>query len=169
MTRSNRPGDIFHCGRCLFFLNWRDQLQNVSMHEISLVQQMFRNLENYLGDDQLAHLTGIRLAVGQLSNVEPSHLESAFQAVILDSGKYTNVHLDLEVTPLMICCDSCGELSPVRHLQFRCGVCGASTTHVVSGFELEIRQLEFEESLNSSDCSPPAQKRQTDQNQFLNQ
>ncbi len=66
------------------------------MHEISLVRNIFKNLEDefHSGIDKVR---GIYLTVGTLSNVQPILMQNAFKAVLEDEPRYKNTFLHVEV------------------------------------------------------------------------
>jgi Zn finger protein HypA/HybF involved in hydrogenase expression len=57
------------------------------MHEISLVRNIFRTLEEEFPND-IPRVRTINLTVGLLSNVQPILMQNAFQAVVEDEPKY---------------------------------------------------------------------------------
>ena len=114
------------------------------MHEISLVRNIFRTLENEFPKEALDRMTAINLRVGLLSNVEPILMNNAFEAVTtVDSPQYKSVKLNIEVLPIDILCDACGSRTRVEQYRFIC-TCGKPSNHIVQGNELLISGVEFE-------------------------
>ena len=113
------------------------------MHEISLVRNIFRTLEDEFPKD-LDRIRAINLRVGLLSNVQPILMQNAFQAVVEDEPKYKKTTLNVEVLPILIHCDDCDMTSEVHQYRFICP-CGKSSRNVIQGEELLISSVEFEE------------------------
>lgn len=113
------------------------------MHEISLVRNIFRTLEEEFPDD-MERVRKIHLKVGLLSNVQPILMQNAFRAVLEDEPRYQKTSLTVEVLPILIHCDSCDKTSEVQNYRFVCA-CGKPSRNVVQGEELLISNVEMEE------------------------
>jgi hydrogenase nickel incorporation protein HypA/HybF len=113
------------------------------MHEISLVRNIFRTLEEEFPND-IHNIRGIFLKAGLLSNVQPILMENAFQAVLEDQPQYNKTSLHVEVLSILIHCDDCDKTTEVQQYRFVC-TCGKPSRNVVQGEELLISKVEFEE------------------------
>ncbi|MCP9749031.1 hydrogenase maturation nickel metallochaperone HypA [Lacihabitans sp. CS3-21] len=113
------------------------------MHEISLVRNIFKTLEDEFPLD-FKKLKKIYLKAGILSNVQPILMQNAFEAVQADQPEYRNASLEVEVLPILIYCDDCKKNSPVEQYRFICS-CGKPSRNVVQGEELLISKVEFED------------------------
>ncbi len=113
------------------------------MHEISLVRNIFRTLEGEFPGD-MDRVRGIYLKVGLLSNVQPVLMQNAFDAVLTDEPRYRKTSLHVEVLPILIHCDSCGQTTEVAQYRFICP-CGKPSRSVVQGEELLIAKVEFDD------------------------
>jgi hydrogenase nickel incorporation protein HypA/HybF len=113
------------------------------MHEISLVRNIFRTLEEEF-PGKMKDVRGIYLTVGLLSNVQPILMQNAFEAVLEDGSAYTNASLHVEVLPIKIFCDDCKAESEVEQYKFICRYCGKPCTSVIQGEEMLITKVEFE-------------------------
>lgn len=114
------------------------------MHEISLVRNIFRTLEDEF-KEEFQRISKIHLKAGILSNVQPILMQNAFDAVLQDEPQYRNKSLEVEVLPILIFCDSCHKNSEVRLYKFVCENCGKPSRNVVQGEELLISKVEFQE------------------------
>ncbi len=111
------------------------------MHEISLVRNIFRTLEEEFPAD-MNRIRGIYLKAGLLSNVQPILMQNAFAAVLEDEPKYQQTSLHVEVLPILIHCDDCDKTTEVQQYKFVCS-CGRPSRNVVQGEELLISKVEF--------------------------
>ncbi len=87
-------------------------------------------------------LLEIDLKVGPLSNVEPILMQSAFEAVIQDEERFTDVKLNVNVVPIKVKCELCGVVSEVHNYVFRCEN-GHPTNNIIQGDELVIEKVRF--------------------------
>lgn len=111
------------------------------MHEISLVRNIFRTLEDeFPGEIDLVR--GIHLRVGLLSNVQPILMQNAFEAVLETEPQYNKTSLHVEVLPILIHCDDCDKNTEVLNYTFIC-TCGKPSKNIVQGEELLISKVEF--------------------------
>lgn len=114
------------------------------MHEISLVRNIFRTLEEEFPESDRAKITSIRLKVGLLSNVEPVLLQNAYGAVIAtDQPTFKDVPLEVEMVPIAVQCPVCNAVSEVQNYHFKCNNCDRPTNNVIRGTELMISGVEM--------------------------
>jgi hydrogenase nickel incorporation protein HypA/HybF len=114
------------------------------MHEISLVRNIFATVEEQHPEIPPENITGIYLQVGELSNVEPTAMYNAFDAVIENDLRYRNARLYITVTPVLIYCDDCQKTVGIKNYHFICD-CGKPSKNLVQGDELLITKIEYEE------------------------
>lgn len=113
------------------------------MHEISLINSIFRTLEEQF-PDRMDGLLRVKVKAGLLSNVQPMLMQSAWEAVLECDTKYQGIVLDMEVLPVLIQCDRCGKVSEVNDYVFICS-CGEPCRNIIQGNELLISEVEFDE------------------------
>ena len=112
------------------------------MHEISLVRNILKTLEAEFEKDELEKLSRIDLKVGLLSNVEPILIQNAFEAVIQDEQRFQNSELYVNLVPIIIKCEICGDESEVKNYTFKCRN-GHPTKNILQGEELTIERVHF--------------------------
>ena len=112
------------------------------MHEISLVRNIFNTLEAEFSQPELNKMEAIDLKVGLLSNIEPTLMQNAFEAVTTAEEKYQTVKLNIELIPIEVYCAECDINSKVENYKFVCQ-CGKPSQNVVKGTELLIHQVTF--------------------------
>lgn len=113
------------------------------MHEISLVRNIFKTLEEEF-PAEIDKIRVIHLTVGILSNVQPILMQNAFQAVLEDEPRYNKTVLHVEVLPVLIYCDVCDKKTEVMQYRFVCS-CGKPSRNIVQGEELLISKVDFAE------------------------
>lgn len=115
------------------------------MHELSLVQSIFSTLEEQLSQEELETVSLVELQVGLLSNVEPILLQNAFTAYQETRGKYQRVQLQTNLIDIKIHCASCDLESKVENYVFKCSSCGTPSSNIISGNELLIHRIHYDE------------------------
>ncbi len=115
------------------------------MHETSIVHSIMQTLEMEFEASKLQKMKGIYLKVGILSNIEPHLLHNAYEAYSLSRPMYHHVDLHIESVPIKIECDMCGHITEVRQYRFICDICERPSKNLISGEEMLIHKVEFEE------------------------
>ncbi|TAD90638.1 MAG: hydrogenase maturation nickel metallochaperone HypA [Bacteroidetes bacterium] len=113
------------------------------MHEISLVRNIFRTLQDEF-PDRIDKVRRVQLKAGLLSNVQPILMQNAWEAVLADEPLYAGIELEVKVLPILIHCEPCNLTNEVENYRFVCA-CGKPSRHVVQGDELLISEVEFED------------------------
>lgn len=112
------------------------------MHEISLVRNIFHTIEEQFPEAHPETVRGIYLQIGELSNVEPLALQSAFVAVVENDARYRHAELHITMTPVLIYCDVCQKASGIKNYHFICP-CGKPSKNIVQGDELLLTKVAF--------------------------
>ena len=114
------------------------------MHEISLVRNIFNTLESEFSKEELDQMTAIQLKIGLLSNVEPTLMQNAFDAVTTAEEKYQAVQLQVDLVPIEIHCLECDQHTVIENYKFVCSNCDKPNNNVVKGTELLIYKVHFQ-------------------------
>lgn len=92
-----------------------------------------------------AKVTAIHLKLGALSGVVKTALMSSYEMACIDTSLQGS-ELIVEEIPVVVYCPRCQMRRPLSSIQlFSCAECGAPTSEVVQGKELEVVALEIEE------------------------
>ncbi len=115
------------------------------MHELSLVTEVYRTARRAVDARGPHRIEVVRLAVGELSAVEPALLAFAWEAVTAgtpDEGS----RLEVDFRPARQTCTGCGA-SPERAVGSWLRVCGAcgGLLSVEGGDELDVVSVTFED------------------------
>ncbi|NQZ75524.1 MAG: hydrogenase maturation nickel metallochaperone HypA [Ekhidna sp.] len=117
------------------------------MHEVSLVRNVFKTLEDEFEPEEIDRIHTVRMKIGELSNVEPVLMQNAFEAVKMDQPIYKNITLEIDYIPTTVSCHICTATTRIYNYKFICSNCGAPTNNVITGNELLIHQVEFQDQL----------------------
>jgi len=112
------------------------------MHELAICRSLIGAVERAAAAQGGGEVTAITVAVGPLSNVEPSQLARAF--ALAQAGTIASkAQLHVEVTPVLVWCEACQLESPASVNRLLCGHCGGWRVELRSGGELLLRQIEM--------------------------
>lgn len=113
------------------------------MHELSIAHEILRTCHAAVAEHGPGRLETVRVAVGELSAVEPELLRFAWEALTAE-GVDAGSRLDVEWRPARQHCPSCGEDKPRAAGSWLrvCPDCG-TVVEVSGGDELDVLQLTF--------------------------
>ncbi|MFN3413996.1 MAG: hydrogenase maturation nickel metallochaperone HypA [Thermoanaerobaculum sp.] len=113
------------------------------MHETSIALEILKTSESILTQHGGSRIVRVKVAVGELSAVEPELLHYAWEAVTV-GGPAEGSRLEVDFLPAKQICPTCGPVprSPGAWLPL-CLACGAPLL-VEGGHELDLVQVEFE-------------------------
>lgn len=113
------------------------------MHELSIAQSILESTRTALAPYPGARVERVRVAVGELTAIEPDLLRFAWEA-LLDGAPEAGCVLDIEWRPARQYCPACGGPleRPERGWLGACGSCGG-LLRVEGGQELDLLQVTF--------------------------
>lgn len=113
------------------------------MHETAIAMEILRASQKTLAEHGGSKLVRVKVAVGELSAVEPELLLYAWEAVVAGTGAEGS-KLEVEFCPAKQRCPNCGPLSREAGVWLPlCLHCGLPL-EVEGGTELDLLQVEFE-------------------------
>ena len=123
------------------------------MHELSIAHSLVEIAEEAAAKAGVARVTVVHLRLGILSGVVRDALLFGFD-VASAGTRLEGARLEIEEVPLQVYCETCGTvvaLPDVRH--FRCPQCGAPCRRIVTGQEIELAALEYEDDTPEATAS----------------
>ncbi len=111
------------------------------MHELGIVFEVVRTVENAIANEDIASIDTIVLQVGELSGVIPIYLEECWPAAIDKNPLFKNTKLQLDVVKGMAKCQQCGEIFNVLSFEGYCPKCNSFDKDVLSGQEFLIKEI----------------------------
>jgi len=115
------------------------------VHELSIATQLYQRCDELRGGREELRIEEARIAVGELSSVDPDLLSLAWEALVT-GGSDEGASLRVEWRPARQCCPLCGEVAerqPGSWLRL-CPTCG-TPLRVEGGDELDLLRVVFEE------------------------
>jgi hydrogenase nickel incorporation protein HypA/HybF len=119
------------------------------MHELSIALSIVELAEEESARHGGAQITAVHLKLGALSGVMKEALLSAYE-MACEGTPLKGSRLVVEEVPVVVFCAACQAQRPLESIQlFSCRECGAPTSEIVQGKELEVVALEIEEWVES--------------------
>jgi hydrogenase nickel incorporation protein HypA/HybF len=121
---------------------------------MSVATELYRVCRSELRARGGERLDEVRIAVGELSAIEPELLAFAWQALV-EGGPDAGARLEIEWHPARQRCPACGEVAqrqPGSWLRL-CPDC-ESPLHLEGGHELDILTLAFEVEADGAEARP---------------
>ena len=112
------------------------------MHEIYLIKNIFDRIQEEF-PEKFEDVSSVHLKVGLLSNVQPILIQNAYKAYVMECPQFYHTELKVEVLPILIKCEKCGETSEIQKNKFVCSHCGAPSRNIIQGEELYINEINF--------------------------
>lgn len=119
------------------------------MHELSLLVEVVKIVENLVVEQKIDKLEAIRLQVGELSSVIPMFLKDYFPVVTLDKPFFKETRLEIEMLPGEAKCLDCGEVFNVVKTKGYCPKCNSFEKEVLCGKEFAIKELVVREDVGA--------------------
>ncbi len=114
------------------------------MHEIGVVRQVLRTIEDFAKENDVKQIDELVLDVGELSLIIPQYLEDIYPAVVKDTI-LENTKLIINMVPGLAECDDCDEIFNVVEHEGYCPNCGSFEKTVLSGKDFTIREIHVPE------------------------
>lgn len=114
------------------------------MHELSIAMSIVELAEEE-AVRRGAKVNAVHLKLGALAGVVKSALLSSYE-MACENTSLQGSQLIVEDVPVVVYCPSCRADRPLSSIQlFNCAECGAPTSQIVQGKELEVVALEIQE------------------------
>ncbi len=114
------------------------------MHEINIVRQVVRTVEDFAKENQVTDVREVVLDIGELSLVIPEYVEQLYPAVVRGTI-LENARLIINIIPGLAECEDCGEIFNVIERDGYCPNCGSFNKEVLSGKDFYIREIHIPE------------------------
>lgn len=112
------------------------------MHELGIVFHIADTLEGVGAERGLTQVSRVTLSLGEVSGVVDSYLLDCWKWTAARSDLLRGSTLEVEHIPAVTLCRSCEqEYATVEHGR-TCPFCGSDDTCLVTGDEIEIKEIE---------------------------
>lgn len=111
------------------------------MHEYSIIQALLQRVGAEARERHATSIARLRVALGELSGVDPELLSSAYQ-VFRERTLCHGADLEIRTVPALWVCPACGRSLPRGEI-LRCLSCQAPA-RLAAGDEIVLEQIEME-------------------------
>jgi len=112
------------------------------MHELGIVMNIVKTIENFSLDNNVTKVASITLQVGELSSVVPRYLHECYPAATYKSELLRKTKLNIEILPANCICHSCEKVFSFKNHRDLCPLCGSNDSEIISGKEFLIKEIE---------------------------
>lgn len=113
------------------------------MHELGIVIDIVKQVEEYKKENNIKKITAIVLQIGELSGVVPSYISDVYPLAI-ELSTLSDMKLIIEETPGIGKCKKCGLAFNLVHNDNKCPLCDHDEWEIITGTELLIKELHTE-------------------------
>jgi hydrogenase nickel incorporation protein HypA/HybF len=116
------------------------------MHEVSIALNLLDIVEKKCREEGYQEVESVRVRVGKASSVQPEAFSFAFE-VVKKNTLARNARFTIDLVPLGGTCSACGNRFETEEAYIlECPSCGSSSLQITQGYELEVVEMEVNES-----------------------
>ena len=110
------------------------------MHELGIVIQIIKQLDDYVVAENIEHVEVIVLQIGALSSVYPKFVEDVYP-IAVEHTRFKDTKLKIEIAPGIGRCNACNFIYNLIENKNICPKCEKDQFTVISGLDFMIKQL----------------------------
>ena len=128
---------------CLQVCSFPGYVKCSYMHELKIAEDLSRIVIETAEREKLIKVTKVNISFGQMVQIVPDIFRFAFSETV--SGTVAeNAHVSIEVIPVKMKCNECGNDFKIIDNTFTCDTCGSTDLRIIQGKELFINSIEGE-------------------------
>ena len=113
------------------------------MHEISVLEKVVKLCREKAEENNIEHIKGITLAVGELSGFIPYFFTEYFPIITKDEPLFVETELTIKEIRGEALCKECHSMYKVVDNEGACPRCGSRVKTIVGGQEFRLEQLAY--------------------------
>lgn len=114
------------------------------MHELAIAQSIAEVVARRANEHRAAHVTSVRLRIGEASGIVTDSLTSCFEMLAELDPLLVGARLTIDSVPHRALCRRCSRDFAVRDFIAQCPTCGEWSDQIISGTELQVLDMEIE-------------------------
>ncbi|MDD8018385.1 MAG: hydrogenase maturation nickel metallochaperone HypA [Bacteroidota bacterium] len=114
------------------------------MHELSIAENIVEIIHQHVDEDRLRDVRAVGVKVGTYSGVVADSLEFSYQAITA-ATPLEQSFLALEQISFVVECEECNQKLINDDGVTQCSSCGSFKTKIISGRELQVKDIELED------------------------
>ena len=117
------------------------------MHELGIVFYIIRDVKQAAEENGVEKVSGVVMNIGEVSTIVPEYLLDCWRWAADKEDMLRGCELKINIIPAVTYCEACGKEYPtVRHGKI-CPHCGSESTYLLRGNEVEIKEIEVNQSI----------------------
>jgi len=116
------------------------------MHELSVAQNIIEIIQQSVPEPEWNRVRVVHIKIGAVAGIVPDSLEFSFQAITAESA-LCNARMITEYIPFLVHCRTCNTDTENDDGFGICGKCGSADIQILSGTELQIKDIELDETI----------------------
>ena len=112
------------------------------MHELGIVMKVVEQVEKVAEDNNVAKVTKLNMEVGEVSSIVPELFRDCFEWAKKRTQHLKETELNLIVLEGISYCRDCKKTYKTTEFAKKCPHCGSDDTYLVTGNEINIRDIE---------------------------
>lgn len=116
------------------------------MHELGLVNYVVKQVSRIAEENHAAKIHSVTLEFGQVSGIVTSYLYDYWNWYTRKFPLFDGAKLLCEEIPAVTWCDDCKQTYPTVQYGKTCPHCGSGNTWLQQGNEMNIKQIEVEDT-----------------------
>lgn len=114
------------------------------MHELGLVMKVIDEAEQVARANNVKRVLKLTLEVGEVSSIVPSYFTDCFEWAKRKTEFLKDAELNMVILKGISYCNDCKQTYSTTEYAKKCPYCGSDDTYLVTGNELNIKDLEVE-------------------------
>ena len=116
------------------------------MHELGLVNYVVKQVSRIAEENHVAKIHSVTLEFGEVSGIVTSYLYDYWNWYTKKFPLFDGARLLCEEIPAVTWCDDCKQTYPTVQYGKTCPHCGSGNTWLHQGNEMNIKQIEVEDT-----------------------
>lgn len=112
------------------------------MHELGIVFHIIKSVEQVAEENELKKVNSVTVELGEVSGVLHDYLDDCWKWACKKSELMDGAKLIIEVIPAVTYCEECKNTYETVTYGKTCPHCSSDRTYLVSGNEINIKEIE---------------------------
>lgn len=112
------------------------------MHELGIVMHVIKQVEEVAAENGVEKVVKLNIEVGEVSSVVPQLFTDCFEWAKKKTRFLRDAELELIVLQALSYCKACGNSFRTTEYAKKCPHCGSYDTYLITGNEINIKDIE---------------------------
>ena len=112
------------------------------MHELGVVFHCIKQVNEIAAENNVKKINSVTVEIGEVSTVIPYYFEDCWNWAVKKETVLKDAKIIIEKIPAVTHCENCGKDYPTVEYSKTCPHCGSGHTFLLTGNEINIKQIE---------------------------